>query len=82
MSEIISGVPMPAPRSPVGMTDRLRKMQRGDFTAFPRTGNPRARRNALYQAASRLGIKITVSDCPPLEGHENVDNLFGVWRVE
>lgn len=81
MSNIITGVPFPAKRAP-NITSTLRRMAVGDFVAFPRTGNPRARRNALYQAASRLGIKVTVSECPPLVDNPNPAHLYGVWRTE
>ena len=81
MSDIKSGVPFPSKRS-ANITSTLRLMNVGEFVPFARTSNPRARRNALYLAARRLGIKVTISECPPLESNPNPVNLFGVWRVE
>lgn len=69
MSDIIRGEPIPQRDE---ITDKLKMLTPGDAHDFPLTPNPRARRNAIYVAARRMTIRVTV---------RKMSNKFRVWRV-
>lgn len=69
MSEVLKGQPIPTRDV---LSDKLAELAVGDARDFPLSDNARARRNAIYMAAKRLEIVVTVRKLP---------EYYRVWRT-